>query len=801
MKYQVIFDVNGGTGTIARQIKTHGTDLTLTTQKPSKSGYEFIGWGTSKDDKTVDYEVGGTYKEEKTIRLYAIYKKTITGTFNYYDGSKAAKTTSSATRYMNYEGTYTQNNISIPEEVTGSKGPANTTYSHVSTTKTGEGETPNTELGVINYYTVYKKTVTATMYTYNNQKTTKTGTAYGYYDGTTANASINFGTTSLSGYTARGWSTAKEGNANINVALNGTASILNDTTYYMSYTYTVTATLYTYNNTSSTKTGTAYMNYVGTKIGAKPTTPSVKNPSGWTGRGWSTSSSATGTITTPGTITGNATYYYSWSRTVTLTYSANGGSGAPSAASKTAYLNYAGTPTNASFTVSSTTPTRTGWTFQGWSTSSTATSASYKGGSTIGLSANDTLYAIFIDNIIPVMGTLTVSTTNWTNQNVTLTGKARDIGSGISYYQFSTNPNVTDSSTEWKKITNTTSETTQTFSASSNDTYYFHVKDKAGNINKKSIVVNKIDKTAPSISTFTIQNTTTTSIKVNISASDSQSGIATYKYYLNGTLKFTSTTNSYTFTGLTEGTSYTLKVVVTDNARNSSEKSLTGKTDYPTITEKLKEGDYVYYIDKTGIQRKCIVLYDENSPYKEIQIITADSVEDVKIGNVNSYETTKSDYNNAISNLNIRANAYLNTTYASSARCVGSVPNSPNSESGLYNRSETWFTKWRNTFKDDDENYIYDWNQMNHLNIHDINKIYWLASRLIYTKEYYSSFDVRIVYTHATLNDYGFIATHSDGKYYLVENTAGLRPVFTLKDTVKVTGGNGTKNSPYILGI
>ena len=90
---------------------------------------------------------------------------------------------------------------------------------------------------------------------------------------------------------------------------------------------------------------------------------------------------------------------------------------------------------------------------------------------------------------------------------------------------------------------------------------------------------------------------------------------------------------------------------------------------------------------------------------------------------------------------------------------------------------------------------------MNHLNIHNINKVYWLASRLIYTKDYYSSFDVRIVYSNATLSDYGFIATHSDGNNYLVENTAGLRPVFTLKDTVKITGGSGTENSPYLLGI
>lgn len=41
-------------------------------------------------------------------------------------------------------------------------------------------------------------------------------------------------------------------------------------------------------------------------------------------------------------------------------------------------------------------------------------------------------------------------------------------------------------------------------------------------------------------------------------------------------------------------------------------------------------------------------------------------------------------YNNAITTLNTRANAYLNTNYASSARCVGSVPNNPYAESSEY---------------------------------------------------------------------------------------------------------------------
>ena len=86
---------------------------------------------------------------------------------------------------------------------------------------------------------------------------------------------------------------------------------------------------------------------------------------------------------------------------------------------------------------------------------------------------------------------------------MTLTGKATDLGSGISYYQFSTNGNLTASSSGWISITNTTAEITQTYSVSANGTYYFYVKDAADNVTKKSVSITNIDKTAPTVSSMT----------------------------------------------------------------------------------------------------------------------------------------------------------------------------------------------------------------------------------------------------------------------------------------------------------
>ena len=103
-----------------------------------------------------------------------------------------------------------------------------------------------------------------------------------------------------------------------------------------------------------------------------------------------------------------------------------------------------------------------------------------------------TLYAIWKDVTPPVIGTLTFSPTESTQGDVTLTGKATDLGSGISYYQFSTNENLTSSSFGWISITNTTKEITQTYTVVNNGTYYFYAKDAAGNINKKAVVISNI---------------------------------------------------------------------------------------------------------------------------------------------------------------------------------------------------------------------------------------------------------------------------------------------------------------------
>lgn len=86
-------------------------------------------------------------------------------------------------------------------------------------------------------------------------------------------------------------------------------------------------------------------------------------------------------------VSGNRSITFTASRkTYTISYNANGGSGAPSSQSF-----IAGT----SVTLSSTVPTRDGYIFLGWSTSSTATSAMYSAGSIVTFGTSTILYAVW----------------------------------------------------------------------------------------------------------------------------------------------------------------------------------------------------------------------------------------------------------------------------------------------------------------------------------------------------------------------------------------------------------------------
>src|SRR5699024_1406589 len=98
-------------------------------------------------------------------------------------------------------------------------------------------------------------------------------------------------------------------------------------------------------------------------------------------------------------------------------------------------------------------------------------------------------------------------------------------------------------------------------------------------------------------------------------------------------------------------------------------------------------------------------------------------------------------------------------------------------------------------------NYETDYNQMESLEIKDIDDRYWLASRGVSSHSDNSGFRVRYVSTGGSVSYDSLCYVYSSGFTNASIASNGLRPVFTLKSGIKVTGGNGESGTPYTLGL
>lgn len=72
--YTVSYDANGGSGAPGNQTKTWGINLTLSSTKPTRTNYNFKGWGTSASSTSVAYAPGATYSSNSAITLYAVWE-------------------------------------------------------------------------------------------------------------------------------------------------------------------------------------------------------------------------------------------------------------------------------------------------------------------------------------------------------------------------------------------------------------------------------------------------------------------------------------------------------------------------------------------------------------------------------------------------------------------------------------------------------------------------------------------------------------------------------------------------------
>jgi uncharacterized repeat protein (TIGR02543 family) len=94
--YTVKYDANGGSGAPSSQTKTQGATLTLSSTKPTRSGYTFKCWNTKSDGTGTSYNSGSSYTANANVTLYAIWTKTHTHSYTK-SITKAATCTSDGT--------------------------------------------------------------------------------------------------------------------------------------------------------------------------------------------------------------------------------------------------------------------------------------------------------------------------------------------------------------------------------------------------------------------------------------------------------------------------------------------------------------------------------------------------------------------------------------------------------------------------------------------------------------------------------------------------------------------------------
>lgn len=144
--------------------------------------------------------------------------------------------------------------------------------------------------------------------------------------------------------------------------------------------------------------------------------------------------------------------------------------------------------------------------------------------------------SITYDTASPIITSVSGNPTSWTNNDVTLTVNASDTGSGLNAegaYSFNGG--------SW------TTENSKSFSE--NGTVNIRVRDNLGNIISQDVIINKIDKAAPTITSVTVNPSdwTKNDVTLTVNASDALSGLADKAYSFDGGNNWqTGNTKTYT---------------------------------------------------------------------------------------------------------------------------------------------------------------------------------------------------------------------------------------------------------------
>ena len=234
--YKVTYNANGGSGAPSSQTKYYGKTLTLSSTKPTRTGYTFKGWATSSSG-SVAYSAGGSYTANAAITLYAVWQK-ITYAVSYNaNGGTGAPSSQTKTYGVNLTLSSTKPTRASYVDENGStisyifKGWATSSSSSTVAYKAGATYTANAS---ITLYAVWQ--VTTTVMTYDIVYVTGDGTNVTSQEKTKGTA-ITLSSTipTRNGFTFSKWNTASDGSGT-NYNAGATYSTDADLTLYAIWT-------------------------------------------------------------------------------------------------------------------------------------------------------------------------------------------------------------------------------------------------------------------------------------------------------------------------------------------------------------------------------------------------------------------------------------------------------------------------------------------------------------------------------------------------------------------------------------